>query len=374
MSVRRDRIGSLDAFRGLTIAGMILVNTPGTWSHVYPPLLHAEWHGWTPTDLVFPFFLFIVGVAIPLSFRRYLADPDLGRGALYRRVLRRSALIFLVGLLLTGFPEFDLAEIRIPGVLQRIALVYLATSLLVLNVSARAQAWWAAGLLVLYQVLMTWVPVPGHGPGNLAPDANLAAWLDRLLLGQEHLWQNRPWDPEGLLSTVPAVSTCLVGVFAGRWLTSDRDRREIAGWMLAGGWLLILLGQLWGAWFPINKNLWTSSYVVFTAGMALEGLGVCYWLMDVSGYRSWARPAIVFGRNPLFIYVVSIFLAKVLLLVPAGAGPDGDPSSAYRWGYERLFASWLSPINASLAFALTVVALCWGLAWLLDRKDVYVRV
>lgn len=373
MSVRRDRIGSLDAFRGLTIAGMILVNTPGTWSHVYPPLLHAEWHGWTPTDLVFPFFLFIVGVAIPLSFRRYLADPDLGRGALYRRVLRRSALIFLVGLLLTGFPEFDLAEIRIPGVLQRIALVYLATSLLVLNTSARAHAWWAAGLLVLYQVLMTWVPVPGQGPGNLAPDANLAAWLDRLLLGQEHLWQNRPWDPEGLLSTVPAVSTCLVGVFAGRWLTSDRDRREIAGWMLAAGWLLILLGQLWGAWFPINKNLWTSSYAVFTAGMALEGLGVCYWLMDVSGYRSWARPAIVFGRNPLFIYVVSIFLAKVLLLVRAGE-LAGDPISAYRWSYETLFATWLSPINASLAFALTVVALCWGLAWLLDRKGVYVRV
>lgn len=372
MSSPAGRLESLDAFRGLTIAGMILVNTPGSWAHVYPPLLHAEWHGWTPTDLIFPFFLFIVGVALPFSFARYLDDADRGRQALYRRIFRRAALIVFLGLALTGLPSLDLAEIRIPGVLQRIGVVYLVTSLIVLNSARRTQAWIAAGLLVLYQLLMTWVPVPGHGAGNLAPDANLGAWLDRVLIGQQHLWQNRPWDPEGLLSTVPAVSTCLLGVFAGRWLRSGRDRREIAGWIFAAGWLLILLGLAWGVWFPINKNLWTSSYVLFTAGAALQVLGLCYWLVDVAGIRRWARPWIVYGRNPLFVYVLSGVLVKAALALRARDSLGG--TSLYGWLYRNAFATWLEPVNASLAFALTMVLAMWVVAWLLDRRGIYIRV
>ncbi len=372
MTAPTARLESLDAFRGLTIAGMILVNNPGTWAHVYAPLRHAEWHGWTPTDLIFPFFVFIVGVAMPFAFDRYRDGATGDQRALYTRVFRRAALIVLLGLALTGLPRLDLSEIRFPGVLQRIGVVYLLTSLVVLNTTRRAQAWIAAGLLVLYQLLMTWVPVPGHGPGNLAPDANLGAWLDRLLLGQQHLWQNRPWDPEGLLSTIPAVSTCLLGVFAGRWVRSGRDRREIAGWMLVSGWMLILLGLAWSIWFPINKNLWTSSYVLFTAGAALEVLGVCYWLIDVASIRRWARPAIVYGRNPLFVYVLSGFLVKALLMIRVGSGEAA--TSLYAWLYRTLFATWLAPVNASLAFALSMVTAMWLVAWVLDRRSIYIRV
>lgn len=368
----QDRLESLDAFRGLTIAGMILVNTPGTWSAVYAPLLHAEWHGWTPTDLIFPFFVFIVGVALPYSFDRYLAEPAAGRPAALRRVLRRSALIFLIGLLLNALPALDLEEVRIPGVLQRIALAYLGAALATLYLSRRRQVALCVALLLGYHALLMWVPWPGHLPGDLTPDGNLGARLDRALLGVPHLWQNREWDPEGLLSTLPAIATCLLGVFTGRLLRSGRERAIVGGWMFVAGWLLILAGLAWDPWLPINKNLWSSSFVLFTAGAALQVLATCFWLIDVAGCRRWAAWAVTFGRNPLTVYVVSIVATKALLMVRLPAA-DGT-TSLYAWLYRTLLASWMAPMNASLAFAAAAVAGMWLVAALLQRRGLMLRV
>src|SRR5437879_2350296 len=251
------RLRSLDAFRGLTIAAMVLVNNPGTWAAVYAPLKHAAWHGLTPTDVIFPFFLFIVGVAIPLS------RPSGGR------VLRRAAVIFALGIVLNGLPRFDWATIRIPGVLQRIAVCYLVAAVLFLTTGWRTQAIVTAALLLGYWGAMTLVPVPGHGRGDLGAEGNLAAWLDRGLLGP-HIWRvGRVYDPEGILSTVPAVATTLVGMLTGRWVQSARPALAIAAGLALAGAIGTTLGAVWGVWFPVTKALWTSSYAVLTAGLAV---------------------------------------------------------------------------------------------------------
>ncbi len=371
-----DRLASLDAFRGLTIAGMILVNNPGSWNHVYAPLLHATWHGWTPTDLVFPFFLFIVGVAMTFSLARYRDSPQ-SRGvgtaavpaatntALYRKILRRAAVIFALGLLLALFPKFDFAHLRIVGVLQRIAIVYLVVSLILLRTTKRTQIWITAGLLLGYWALMKWVPVPNVGPGVLTPEGNFASWLDRfLVLGAMH---RGTWDPEGLVSTFPAVATTLLGVFTGDWIRSGRERSQIATGMLGAGVVATVLGMAWGAVFPINKNLWTSSYVLFTAGVALIVLAVCYWLIDVRGLPRWAKPAIVFGVNPLAAYVFSSLLANLLRTEFASG-------NAQSWLYQSFFAGWLSPVNASLAYALCYLGLWWGAMALLYRRNLVIKI
>ncbi len=253
------RLVSLDAFRGITIAGMILVNNPGSWSYVYAPLRHAEWHGWTPTDLIFPFFLFIVGVSMTLSFAKQ-REKGLSERDLRLKVLKRALLIFALGLFLHAF--------RIFGVLQRIALAYLFASLITLRSGPTGQIRWAGGLLLFYWVVMKAVPVPGFGVGDLSMEGNLAAWLDRTLFG-EHLWRDL-YDPEGLLSTIPAVATVLLGVLTGRLIHSDRDRVDITNRLFVWGWGAILAGLIVSIWFPINKALWTSSYVLFTAGAAMQ--------------------------------------------------------------------------------------------------------
>src|SRR3989475_3072410 len=279
------RLLSLAAFRGLTIAAMVLVNNPGTWAAVYAPLTHAEWHGLTPTDVIFPFFLFIVGMAIPLS------RPTAGR------VLRRAAVIFALGLVLNGLPGFDWATLRIPGVLQRIAVCYLVAAVLFLTTSWRTQAIVTAALLLGYWGAMTLVPVPGYGRGDLGPEGNLAAWLDRALLGP-HIWRvARVFDPEGILSTVPAVATTLLGVLTGRWAQSARPPRVITGGLALAGALGAVLGAAWGVWFPVNKALWTSSYAVLTAGLALLVFAACYAATEVRGWRRGGAPFAVLGGN-----------------------------------------------------------------------------
>jgi predicted acyltransferase len=260
------RLDALDVFRGLTIAGMILVSTPGTWSAVYTPLDHAAWNGWTPTDLVFPFLLFAMGAAVPFALARRRRVPQLVR----RHVIRRAAILFALGLLLNaieGAPAIAWATFRIPGVLQRIALVYLAVAWLTERVSLRGQIAVAVSALVGYWAAMTLVPVPGVGAGVLTPAGNLASYVDRAILGGHML--NRVWDPEGLLSTVPAVVTALCGVFAGDWL-KERGQRHRSGWLWAAGLALMLAGLAWGVWFPLNKNLWTSSFALFSAGLAAQ--------------------------------------------------------------------------------------------------------
>jgi predicted acyltransferase len=365
------RLDSLDAFRGLTIAAMLLVNDPGSWSYVYGPLRHAEWHGWTPTDLIFPFFLFIVGVSMTFSFRsrrRRGADT----GTLLRKAARRAVVLFLLGLLLHAFPwyDVDLSTLRIPGVLQRIAVAYLAASAIVLLTGLRAQIAVTAALLLGYWAVMTLVPVPGGSAGDLTPDGNLAAWLDRTVLGTEHLWsQSRTWDPEGILSTIPAIGTVLLGVFTGRWLQSDRSGDAIARGLLAAGAVALAVGWLWDLLFPINKNLWTSSYVVFTAGMALLLFGLFYWVMDVRGRKRWATPFVVFGVNAIAAYFLSGLFAQVLDLVHVAGGV-----TLKAWVYENLFASWAGPLNGSLAFALAFVLLWLGLMWPLYQRRIYIKV
>lgn len=366
----QGRLLSLDVFRGITIAGMILVNNPGTWSAVYGPLRHAEWHGWTPTDLIFPFFLFIVGAAIALAFARRIESGST-KADLYQKIARRSLIIFALGLLMNGFPFFDLSKIRIPGVLQRIAVCYLLASLIFLWTSWRGQVIAAALLLVGYWALMMHVPVPGIGAGNLSKQWNLAAYIDRALLAG-HLY-TPDYDPEGILSTIPAIATTLFGALAGQWLQSDRAPRRKAAGLFVAGIAGLISGWIWNAWFPINKPLWTSSYVLFTAGAALLLLGLCYWVIDIKGYKAWSKPFVIFGVNALAVFVLSSLVAKIMVILEVTRA-DGSRTTLKAFIYDHLFARWASPANASLAFAICYVLFWLGVMAIFYRRRIIIKV
>jgi len=370
---RPQRLVSLDAFRGLTIAAMILVNNPGSWGSVYGPLRHAEWNGWSLADLVFPFFLFIVGVSVALSLgRRMEAGED--RRRLYLKVVRRSLILFVLGLLLNGFPLYDLSTIRIPGVLQRISICYLASALIFMNSARRGRLTWAAGLLLLYWAAMGLVPFPGGEAGMYEKGSNLASWIDgRLLAG--HMWQaTKTWDPEGILSTVPAVATTLLGTLAGDWLRGAGEARDKAAGRVSAGTAAAALGALWGLVMPINKSLWTSSYAVFTAGLASICLGALFWMIDVRGRKRWAWPAVVLGTNAIAAYLLAGITVRALYLVKV-TGADGTQTALKTWIYKNLFASWLgSGTNASLAFALAFVLAVWLCMLPLYRKQMLIRI
>jgi len=369
-SAQTTRLLSLDAFRGITIAGMILVNNPGTWEAVYAPLRHADWNGWTPTDLIFPFFLFIVGVSITLSLKG-LIDRGTKRRDLYLKIIRRSLIIFALGLVIYGFPYYDLSTLRIPGVLQRIAVCYLVASIVFINTDWKGQAAVASGLLLLYWILMIAIPVPGFGAGDLSKEGNLAAYIDRLLL-PGHIY-TPVYDPEGILSTVPAIATTLFGILAGHWIGSRRESIEkVAGLFVAGAGAIII-GWAWGGLFPVNKALWTSSYTVLTAGLALQFLGLCYWLIDIKGYKRWARPFVVFGVNAITVYVLSSIVAIVLDIISVSR-TEGSMVSLKEYTYNNFFASWASPINASLLWALSYVLIWYFLMWLLYKKRIFIKV
>ncbi|MCJ7582235.1 MAG: heparan-alpha-glucosaminide N-acetyltransferase domain-containing protein, partial [Candidatus Aminicenantes bacterium] len=294
--MKTDRLVSLDVFRGITIAGMILVNNPGSWSFIYAPLRHAKWHGWTPTDLIFPFFLFIVGVSITFSFSKRIENRAI-TSALYLKIIRRTVLLFTVGYFLRVFPSFNFESIRIPGVLQRIALCYLFASLLFLKVRPKGRVALSIFLLAGYWAVMKLIPVPGYGAGVLEFEGNLCGFIDTKLLAG-HLYKTT-FDPEGILSTFPAVATALLGTLTGDWLLSKRDQgRKMAG-LFAAGIILVISGLLLHPIFPINKQLWTSTFVIFTAGAALLILGLCYGINDVWGQKKWAYPFLVFGTNAI---------------------------------------------------------------------------
>ena len=362
-----QRLVSLDVFRGITIAGMVLVNNPGTWAHIYWPLQHAQWHGWTPTDLVFPFFLFIVGVAITLAFATRVEIGGSKR-ELYLKVIKRSLIIFALGLFLNGFPHFDFSVLRIPGVLQRIAVCYLLASLIFLNTRIAVQIAITVGLLILYCVLVNYVPAPGYAAGDLTKEGSLPSFVDRVVFGK-HVWsQAKVYDPEGLLSTIPALATTLLGVLTGHWLRTEKTRYEKAAGMFVAGAICTALGWAWNSFFPINKALWTSSYVLFTGGLALQFLGLCYWLIDIKGYRKWARPFEIFGVNAIALYVGAGLMADLFGLIRVGNTRLGG------WIYNNAFASWLSPIDASLAFAISFVLVWLFLMWLLWRRRIFIKV
>lgn len=357
---------SLDVFRGPTIASMILVNNPGSWENVYPPLLHAKWHGWTFTDLIFPFFLWIVGVAMTLSFaKRVEAGAD--RGRLFLHSLRRSAILFAIGLFFAFSAHFSFAGIRIPGVLQRIAVCYLIAAAIYLGGGIRWCAVSLVALLAGYWLAMALIPVPGVGAGGLEPNHNFAHWIDTMVL-QGHMWsQTKTWDPEGLFSTVPAIATTLFGILAGEIL---RRRKGILC-MASAAAVLIAAGQIMNVWLPINKNLWTSSFSVFMAGMAMAVFTFCYWLVDVKGYKAWAKPFAIYGMNAILVYILSGVLARAAIQIQV-LTETGQRLALKTWLYEGL-CHWLQPVNASLAFALGNVLVLYLVAWAMYRRKWFVR-
>jgi predicted acyltransferase len=368
-----NRLTSLDVFRGLTIAAMVLVNNAGNYNHVYWPLGHAPWHGWTPTDLIFPFFVFIVGVAIPMAFQRRV---ELGgsRRDLYLKIVRRSLLIFFISLIvLHGFPYTleKFQHIRIPGVLQRIALCYFFAAIIFLHVRWRGQALIASALLLGYWLVMKTVAAPGYAAGDLTMEGSLASWVDRTLL-PGHIYKPL-YDPEGIFSTVPAIATCLSGVLTGQWLMTKREPLDKAAGLFGFGALAVTVGWCWNLAFPINKALWTSSYVMFTTGMALVLLALCYWSVDIKGYTRWTRPFVIFGVNALALYVFSGLMARILSFIQMPK-MDGTPGDLKTWLYEHFFATWLSPVNASLAYAIAYVLLWLGLMTILYRRRIFIKV
>jgi predicted acyltransferase len=372
---RPERIAALDAFRGLSIAGMLLVNNPGTWDAIYPPLEHAPWHGWTPTDLIFPFFVFVVGITTHISLASRAARGDSDR-AVTLQILRRGGLIILFGLLLQAFPYFPLeriTQLRFPGVLQRIGVCYIAAALLSRGRGSRAVGAITAILLLGYWALQALVAPPGVTAPTLdVPQDTLSAWIDRMVFGG-HLWkQSQTWDPEGLLSTLPAIGTCLLGVLAGRRLAAETPLERRLNELFTAGAIGATAGLMWNWVFPINKNLWTSSYVLFTAGLACLTLATCAWLTDVRGRRRWAAPWVTYGKNPMVAFIGSGLMARLLGMGHVTLG--GESVSLQQAIYRGGFASWLAPRNASLAYALGFVALWYGILKLLERRGIIFRV
>ncbi len=378
--IASNRLVSLDAFRGITILGMIMVNNPGTWSAMYAPLRHADWHGWTPTDLIFPFFLFIVGVAIVFANSGKLSK-GVAKSELVKSALKRSLILFGLGLILAAYPVFQLEpefgfrqgldKLRIMGVLQRIALCYFIATVLFLYFKPKAHYYWLFGLAIAYWLAMTFIPVPGHGAGLFDDKINnLAAYIDRAVLG-EHLWvgTGRQWDPEGFLSTIPAISTTLIGVWAGHILKNKSfdETRKVAELMVTGS-LLIIVGYVWDWHFPINKPIWSSSYALFTGGQGMVGLALCYWFVDVKGYKGWTQPFVVYGVNAITVFFMSGIIGRTIGLISVG------DLSLQRWIFLTFFDSWLGTIHASFAYSLV-----WVFAWYLIllwmyRKNVIIKV
>jgi predicted acyltransferase len=397
LAPKRERLLSLDVFRGMTVAGMLLVNNPGTWSAIFPPLEHAEWNGWTPTDLIFPFFLFIVGITTYLSLtaRRARGDDD---SAIVKQILRRGFIIYLLGFAMAMFPFyqwgsidamptpgawdrilFRIEHVRILGVLPRIAIVYVCAALLTLKTTIKQQILIIAALLFGYWFAITLIPVPGEGViGALllhTKDRNLAAYLDRAILGTNHTWIGSvTYDPEGPFSTIPAIATAMLGVLAGRWIAQrDKQLLERITGLFALGSVGMVLGLMWNWSFPINKNLWTSSYVIFTAGMAAVALATVMWIVDYRSVKWWTKPFVVFGVNPIVAFVGSGVLARLIYTL-WHVNYDGKSVAVQDAIYQSVFLPWLPPRVASLAFAISFVLLWYGILTVLYRRNIILKV
>jgi predicted acyltransferase len=372
------RLMCLDIFRGLAVAGMILVDNPGSDDKAYWAIKHAEWNGWTPADFIFPCFLFLVGVSMAFSFPARLAGGQT-RVQILLHAFKRSLILIAIGLLVNASPVvgLDLHTWRLEGVTQRIALCYFAAALLVLWSDRRGLIIALVACLVGYWALLRFVPVPGLGvPGRdipfMDPERNLVAWLDRLLF-RGRLY-NGTRDPEGIISTIPAIATTLVGVIAGNWLRAQNPPRRKAKWLLVFGIGGLVLGEIWNRWFPINKNLWTSSFAVFTAGFALVVLALLYWAVEIRQWRArWTMPILVFGMN-----AIAGFVADSLVYGPGYTfqmrGPDRTPVVWHEGLHAQLLLLTPNPQIASLLYSLGAVIFCWGLLWLLWRKQVFLKI
>ncbi len=368
----KGRLTSLDAFRGLTLALMILVNSPGDAGTVYSHLSHVVWNGWTFADTVFPSFLFIVGVSLVFSIAKQV-EKGIPNSAFIVRLLRRTIILFALGLFMNVFPTFNLSAIRIPGVLQRIALCYFFASLIVLRAGLRGRILWLIGLLASYWLMMRFIPVPEIGAGVLEPGKNFAAWVDSLFLSG-HLWSyyDGQWDPEGIVSTIPAIATTLFGVLTGQWLrSSSPERRKVAA-MVCAGLVLLAAGYILDRWLPINKSIWTSTFSIFMAGVALVCLAFFHWSIDVANFSLWAKPFIILGLNPITVYVLSEVFDTTLrtLNMPMALAQEIDCQS-------YLFNSFCTPIaesaTASLLYALLTLLFMYLIAWIMWRKRLFIR-
>lgn len=376
------RIVALDALRGATVAFMLLVNNPGDWGQVYGPLLHAPWHGWTPTDFIFPFFLWIVGVSAVLSLPRRLQQGT-SANDLAHHILRRSIILLVLGLFLSAFPfglilnhAFSLASMRLPGVLQRIALCYLAVGWLILHTESRTQGMIALVLIVGYGLLLTQIPVPGYGAGILLPQGNWAWYVDSTLLSG-HTWSGAPtpgFDPEGIVSTFSALATTLLGGMTGHFLLSSGSQRSKIIFMMLGGCVLIVVGLILDQWWlPINKNLWTSSYVVFTAGVATVVLALGYGMVDLLGISRWSMPLVYCGRNAITLFVLSGLVGRLMILVKR-VSHEGKIVSLKTFLYQDYFLPFFSPQMASFLYALTFTLLMGLLAFVFYRMNWIIKV
>jgi len=366
----QKRLVSLDAFRGLTIAGMLLVNNPGTWNNVYPPLLHARWHGLTITDLIFPFFLFIVGVSISFSFAKRL-NYQSGRNKLYGHIIRRSVILFLLGLFLGWFFKYDFSTLRIPGVLQRIAICYFVVSIVVLKCGYKGRMIFGIFLLLLYWAAVKLIPVPGYGAGNFSYEGNLCGYIDTMVL-KGHLYKPN-FDPEGIISTLPAIVTTLTGVFIGDFIRKEKDEFKITTGLFISGTILIITGYILSIWLPINKQIWTDSYALLTAGMGTVLFALLYWIIEIKGFIKWSVPFRIFGLNAITTYFLSALFARVLIYWEIEKS-DGTTFSLKSIIYENIFRPMGSPQFTSLLYAISFVLLWIFLMYFLYRKRIIIKI
>lgn len=379
---KSPRLLSLDVFRGATMAAMILVNDPGDWSHIYPFLDHSEWNGCTPTDLIFPFFLFMVGVSIVFSMESKQEVSQEHSKLIWHAFKRMINLILInygihfVFRFLAG--DFNIIHIiqglRLPGVLPRIAVVYFICTVIYLKTTAKTRVWVFAGCLIGYYLIMTLIPVPGVGYANLNPTTNLGAWLDRLVFGTNHLWvESKVWDPEGLLGTIPAIATGLFGIRVGTWLKSkDEDIATKITWMLVYGVGAVVLALFWDLFFPINKKLWTSSFVLYTGGLATITLGVLYWLIDVKGYKRATPIFVAFGINSITAYILSDLIPGLFNTIKTTY--QGQQTDLWGLIYRSVFVPNFTPINASLGSAILLVVIIWVIMWVLYKRKIIIKV
>lgn len=366
----KQRLLSLDVMRGATVAAMTLVNNPGDWGHIYAPLEHSEWNGCTPTDLIFPFFLFMVGVSIVFAMETKAQDSA-NHGKMILSALRRMVTLIVISWCIQLFYHHSLSNLRFPGVLQRIAVVFFISSILFIKCSQKTRDWIMGIALIGYYIIMTFIPVPDGHPANLNPETNMGAWLDRLVFGTNHLWrQSKTWDPEGLLGTLPALGTGLFGIRVGSWLKrTDRENSVKVTWLFVYGIAAVMVSLVWDLFFPINKSLWTSTFVLYAGGLATIALAFTYWLVDVQGHKKGAWIFVVFGMNAITAFVLGDLLEGIINFIPVAGG-----GKATAWFYHHSIAPFFTPYNASLVRAIIYVILTWlPLIWLYKKK-IYIKV
>ena len=362
----KPRLLSLDVFRGATVAAMIWVNNPGDWGHIYAPLEHSAWNGCTPTDLIFPFFLFIVGVSIVYAMESK-AEVKANHSKMLWSAFRRMLILIVISLITQLLFHPGLAHLRFPGVLQRIGVVYFICTLLFLKTTQKTRDILFVVLLVGYYILMVFVPVPDTGKASLDPETNMGAWVDRVVFSTNHLWsESKTWDPEGLLGTLPAIATGLFGIRVGSWLKrKDRDDAAKVSWLFVYGVTAIVAGLLWGLFFPINKALWTSSYVLYAGGWATVSLALCYWLIDVQGHKKAAIFFVPLGVNAITAYVLSNYIPHYI-------------TNKVKFGgstlYQLLFQPNFVPYVASAVSGLLLVFIIWGLMRILYKLNIVIKV